>query len=422
MWRYLRSKSHEVTSVNSVEDAHEQLVSADFDLLILDWELPDGNGPDICKDYRDRGGLAAVLMLTGRSGSDDKVTGLNAGADDYLVKPFVISEFSARVDALLRRLAMHNKKPEPKVFDESLLGKTFAGNYAIEAVLGKGAMGFVFKASHRTLKRTAAIKVLSERNLGPVAKKRFEREARAMSLLDHPNLSKIYEFGFAEETPYIVMELLEGAALYDVLRNCGPLPVQEAIPLFTQICDGLEHAHAQKLIHRDLKPANIIISSDGRNAKVVDLGLVKFMQPEEDLGAGNNATLSHANEVMGSPAYMSPEQGSNRQIDQRTDVYALGCVMYETLSGQICFKGTSFFDIIQEKMSSKAPSICEEFPHMKFPVEMDRCIRKALEPNQTKRYSTMSELKADLLLVPLSDDKKESKLLSYVRGFLGKRE
>lgn len=420
---FLRARDHDVTEVHSVQDAFDQLSAGDFDLLLLDWELPDGDGIQICKAYRERDGRGGILMLTGRASAEDKVTGLTAGADDYLAKPFNIAEFGARVDAVLRRAATQ-KAMEPLAFDESLVGKTLANAYLIEEVLGKGAMGFVYKATHKTIKRVVAIKVLSETNIGVGARKRFEREAQAMSVLEHPNLVRIYEFGFAEKkVPYIVMEYVEGQPLNLTLRKEGPFAISDAIPLFIQICNGLEHAHEHGVIHRDLKPANIIVGPEGK-LKVVDLGLAKFTEVADEDMAKNNE-LTFAGEVFGSPAYMSPEQGTNRPLDQRSDVYSLACVMYEMLCGKLAFTALSFIDVMNEKMNSKPPSLCEKFPNLKIWPELDRCIRKAMDPTPAKRQSSMAELRADLLRIQESASEQSgggSKIMNYVRSLFGKKK
>ncbi|MBX9688453.1 MAG: protein kinase, partial [Candidatus Obscuribacterales bacterium] len=337
MQLFLEAKKHETTTAHSAAEAYEILGGSDFDLLILDWDLPDGTGVEICKAYRDRGGIGGVLMLTGRSAQNEKVLGLTAGADDYLTKPVDIPEFGARIDALLRRTLL-NKRPEPMVFDDTMVGKNFVSTYNIESVLGKGAMGIVYKARHQTLKRTAAIKILSGRTQGVADRKRFELEAHTMSLLNHPNLIKIYDFGLADNTPFIIMEFLEGSPLNLVLKTYQSIPVIDALPLFIDICNGLAHAHSQSIIHRDIKPANIMISEDGRHATILDLGVAKFLEEESDL------KLTFAGEIFGSPFYMSPEQATNKPLDFRSDIYSLACVLYETLTGEVPFPGYSFVE------------------------------------------------------------------------------
>lgn len=413
---FLKKKSHIVVTVDTATAAFQQLGETDFDLLILDWDLPDISGLEICKDYRERGGKSGVLMLTGKGTTMDKVAGLSAGADDYLVKPFAMAELAARVEALLRRAAA-----KPVVFDESFVGRIFANCYKIESVLGKGAMGIVYKAKHTTINRIAAIKVLSGCDIGVTVRMRFEREAKAMSLLDHPNLIKIYDFGVCNGgTSYIVMEFIEGMALNQVLKEFGPLPVSDAVQLFIQICEGLEKAHEIGIIHRDLKPANIMISCDGNHAKIVDFGVAKMTEAVE-----GNIDLTIAGEIFGSPAYMSPEQASGKAIDQRTDVYALACVMYEVLAGEMAYTAPSFAEVVNIKFNSKPPSICEKFAYAQFPEELDRIIRSGLQADPKNRQQSISEVKQQLeqLLQKQQEDAQSSpnRIFAIVRGLFNRK-
>lgn len=428
---FLADEGHEVLTAHSGEAAYNILGEREFDLLILDWELPDTTGPEICKNYRDRGGMGCVLLLTGRSAAEDKVAGLKAGADDYLTKPFNIPEFGARIEALLRRSLMSKKIIEPLVFDESMVGKVFGGRYAIEAVLGKGGMGIVYKGTHTLIKRTVAIKVLSGKNIGTGTRKRFEREAKAMSLLKDHNLISIFDFGMAnQDVPYIVMEYVEGATLAAVLKERGRLTVKDSLEIFLQICDGLGHAHSQSIIHRDLKPANIIITQD-KVAKVLDLGVAKF---SDDLETASTE-LTWDGEIFGSPLYMSPEQGTNGELDLRTDIYSMGCVMYETLTGEVPLKGYSFVETMNKRMNTRPPSLSEQCPGVYFPSELNKIVRQAISPKREERQSTMYELREQLMPlladpkvqrgdVPVSATaaKKETGLFSIVRNLLGKKD
>lgn len=417
---FLEGKGNTVKSANCGKDAYDILDAEDFDLLILDWELPDASGPDICQYYRKFGGLGAVLMLTGRNSSEDKVTGLNAGADDYLTKPVNIPEFSARIDALLRRVSMI-KKEEPPTYDESMVGKTFAATYMINAVLGKGAMGIVYHATHTTLKRSSAVKVLTDHPMQKGDRKRFEREARAMSLLDHPSLVKIYDFGFADQrTPYIVMEFIEGRTLNEILKEQGKLSVKEAIPVFIGICEGLHHAHLQSIIHRDLKPANVMVSNSGQ-CKILDLGVAKISEEETDM------KLTVAGEIFGSPYYMSPEQALSKALDHRSDIYSLGCLMFEVLTGELPFMGDSFVELVNAKTkATQPPSICQHDPQAKFPPALDKLLMKTLEKSPANRPNSMTQIIEELNTINSSiqngaaKEKSELDLLSYVRKLWGK--
>lgn len=419
MQLFLQTKGHEVLCAYMGMEAYALLGGRDFDLLILDWDLPDTTGPAICQEYRNRGGQGAVLMLTGRGSTDDKVTGLSAGADDYLTKPVNIAEFGARVEALLRRTA--SKRPvEPTKYDESMVGQTFNG-YEILSVLGKGAMGIVFEAKHKTINRHVAIKVLSGRSSGVGDRKRFEREAKAMSMLDHPNLIKIYDFGVTnQDIPYIIMEFVEGSPLSAILQSCGPLPVTDVVPLFIEICEGLEHAHAQSIIHRDIKPHNIMVSSDGCRAKIVDLGVAKIAEPEE-----GDMQLTFAGEIFGSPFYMSPEQATNKPFDHRSDIYSLGCVMYEVLIGKPPFTGYSFVELTNAKLNAKtAPSIIAFAPYAEFPVELDRLVAKMMERRPEQRPVSMTQVLEHLRKIQkdcVSDQKKSGKILAYVQDLFSKK-
>ena len=390
---FLVEKDHTVTVTHCVTDAFARLEDHEYDLLILDWDLPDGTGLHVCRGYRDRGGLGVVLMITGHSSPEYKVAGLTAGADDYLTKPVNIQEFGARITALLRRTAINKRAEAPPVFDETLIGRTFNGSYRILSVLGQGTMGIVYKASHNTIQRTTAIKILSGRFEGLGERLRFEREAQAMNLLDHPNLIKIHDFGITEHNvPFIIMEFVEGKPLSELLSTQGTLPPKQALPIFIDICKGLEHAHANAIVHRDLKPANIMISEDCAHAKIVDLGIAKFVSDEASC-----LVLTSAGEIFGTPFYMSPEQATNKTLDQRSDIFSLGCVFYEALTGDVPFTGDSFVDVTNAKMQGPRPSICREFPLARFPMQLDRIIQTALQVSPENRQSSVTELNEQLI-------------------------
>jgi serine/threonine protein kinase/CheY-like chemotaxis protein len=386
--QFFKKRDHHTETADCATAAFDILNENDFDLLILDWELPDASGLDICKAYRSHGGLGGVIMLTGRTGSMEKVSGLNAGADDYQTKPFSMVEFGARVNSLLRRLNMA-KPVEPAVLDESIVGQTFANSYQIDAVLGKGGMGLVYKATHKTLDRVVAIKVLSGENISASSRKRFELEAKAMSLLDHPNLIKIYEFGLVNEsTPYIVMEYVEGVSLKQLTNRHGALPMQAMLPVFIQICDALEHAHSQSIIHRDLKPTNVMISSNNCQAKLLDLGIVKFLN-----SGSQDIQLTLADQIFGSPIYMSPEQATNAPLDFRTDIYSMACLMFEVLSGKYAYPGETFAEVLEAKLSNKAPKLTQRAPEIACPLDLEALILRMLEKSPANRPQSLAEVK-----------------------------
>jgi eukaryotic-like serine/threonine-protein kinase len=210
----------------------------------------------------------------------------------------------------------------------ALIGQTISDRWEILSLIGTGAMGAVYKAKHNTIGRIMAVKTLGAANREDERSvQRFQQEARAMSVLTHPHLIQIADFGTMEDgTPYLVMEYLEGISLQDYVRKNGPMPVELALPVFSQIADALEHAHSKGVIHRDLKPSNVMLTGEKHDfAKVLDLGIAKG---EDDLH------LTATGEVFGSPLYMSPEQCMGQPVDARSDVYSLGCLMYETLAAR----------------------------------------------------------------------------------------
>ncbi len=228
-----------------------------------------------------------------------------------------------------------------------MIGKTL-GHYQITSQLGKGGMGEVFQAKDQVLGRDVAIKVLPEefaRDADRVA--RFQREAKLLASLNHPNIAAIYGLEESAGTNFLVLELVEGETLADRIRT-GPIPVEESLKLALQIAEALEAAHEKGVIHRDLKPANIKVTSDGK-VKVLDFGLAKaFAGEQSNVNLSNSPTLSELatqqGVILGTAAYMSPEQARGKAVDKRTDIWAFGVVLYEMLTGRQLFMGESVSD------------------------------------------------------------------------------
>ncbi len=215
---------------------------------------------------------------------------------------------------------------------------TKLAHYEILALLGKGGMGEVWRARDTKLGREVAIKTLPEefaKDADCLA--RFEREAKLLASLNHPNIAAIYGLEEHEGTRFLVLELVEGATLADQIKR-GAIPVEESLKIALQIADALKAAHDKGVIHRDLKPLNIKVTDDD-NVKVLDFGLAKaFAGDEVDASVSNSPTLSMAatqqGMILGTAAYMSPEQAKGRAVDKRTDIFAFGCVLYEMLTGR----------------------------------------------------------------------------------------
>src|SRR5687768_14353680 len=223
---------------------------------------------------------------------------------------------------------------------------TRIGPYEVTALIGEGGMGKVWRAHHTGLKRDDALKVLPDAFASdPDRLARFQREAQVLASLNHPNIAHVYGLERADGVQALVMELVEGPTLADRISQ-GPIPVDEALPIAKQIAEALEAAHERGIIHRDLKPANIKVRPDG-TVKVLDFGLAKALEPTS--AAGMNATASPTitspammtgvGVLLGTAAYMSPEQAKSRPADQRSDIWAFGCVLYEMLTGKRAFGG-----------------------------------------------------------------------------------
>jgi serine/threonine protein kinase len=275
-------------------------------------------------------------------------------------------------------------------------GKTLADRYEVEKLVGTGGTSIVYRALHLQLRRTVAIKMLKAHLVtDEESKRRFEQEARAVSCLTHPNVVAVYDVGVTKYgEPYIVMEFLQGGSLADLVASEGRLTYERALPIFVQACSALWHAHKKDVIHRDVKPSNIMIvptDDDPEFVKIVDFGLAKLRAL-----TGEFQRLTKTGEVFGSPVYMSPEQCTGRKLDQRTDIYSMGVVMYEAIAGRPPFKEKSTIETIRRQIKEPPPRFSEVNPELKIPEELETIILKSLTKNPEDRYQTMEELRADL--------------------------
>ncbi|HEY7159823.1 MAG TPA: protein kinase, partial [Acidobacteriota bacterium] len=272
------------------------------------------------------------------------------------------------------------------------------GAYEIIEPLGKGGMGEVYAARDLTLLRMVAIKVLAESIAkDPDHSTRFEREARLLASLNHPNIAAIYGLEKSNGILFLVLELVPGKSLSDYIKNKA-LPISEALPIFRQIAEGLEAAHENGIIHRDLKPANVKITPDGK-VKILDFGLAKAFKeaPTIDVEGSNVVTVaSDATEsglVLGTAPYMSPEQLRGKVVDRRTDIWAFGCVLYEVLTGKRLFGGDNVSDTIAAILNTEPD--WHKLP-ANTPPFFQRLIRKCLQKDPHHRIQNIGDARVEL--------------------------
>src|SRR6266699_3395548 len=273
----------------------------------------------------------------------------------------------------------------------TLVGQSL-GTCTIRRLIGQGGMGAVYLAQQTRPRREVAVKVLLPRYLEEPSSHRnflarFRREADAIAALDHLHIIPIYEYGEQEQEAYLVMPYITGGSLYQVLEEGGPLPPSRALPILEQAAAALDYAHAKGIIHRDLKPANILFHADGR-VLLADFGLAKVLR-EEGNQHGTSA-LTSAGTVIGTPEYLSPEQAAGQALDQRTDVYSLGIVLFHMLTGRVPFSGATPVATAMLHALSEPPSLSQLNPTLSPVIEA--VVMKALAKQPEQRYESAGQL------------------------------
>jgi serine/threonine protein kinase len=310
-------------------------------------------------------------------------------------------------------LARDSSMP-PDPFDENLIGTVIAGHFEILSKIGEGGMSVVYLARHQLMNKRVAIKMLHPHMVGSKqSRDRFRQEAQAVSQIDHRNVVRILDFGITSSNrPYIVMDFLDGSALADVIKDSGPLEIERAIPLFIELAEALEFAHGKGVVHRDLKPSNVILVKNedysSEQPKIVDFGIAKLL-PHEGADA---AALTQTGDVFGSPLYMSPEQCKGEKLDGRADIYSMGCLMYETLTGKPPINGANMLEILYRHMNEMPPPMKTACPSNPVPQRIEAIIFKALAKEQGDRQQSMRQLREELQEYQNSQDGP----LSFIRS------
>lgn len=257
--------------------------------------------------------------------------------------------------------------------------------------LGRGGMGIVYRCTDRKMLKDVAVKVIAW-SMSDDDVIRFHKEAKTLARLQHPNILGVQHFGHSEDDSlFLVMDLLTGRSLAELLEADKLPPFEDALDIFMQICDGLGHAHGKGILHRDIKPSNVFVAryaAGDLQVVITDFGLAKLLNEDQ--------RLTKTGISVGTPPYMSPEQSDGKAVDERSDIYSLGCMMFEMLTGRRPFLGETIPQLLLQHVQQQPPTLTEVAPDRSYPDEMERIIAKCLEKKPENRYAKAKDLKADL--------------------------
>ena len=371
MARRLERSGFAVVTAADGPAALERLREETIDLVLLDIMMPGMTGLEVLRHIRSLWSAAVlpVIMVTAKTDSADVVESLGLGANDYVTKPVDFPVALARIHSHLRtREAARAEAPvllegEPRAAAQAGPGSVFGGRYRLEAKIGGGSFGTVFRARHQELDRDVAVKVLStSAGTDPEALARFRREGASACRVRHPNAVAVLDLGVNPAgVAYLVMELLEGRSLDAELEEKGRLSPTRSAEILVPVCRALTAAHAAGVVHRDIKPSNIFLHHSGRKEvpKILDFGIAKIAGAA---AVGQNLTVDGS--LLGTPAYMAPERFRRGPYGAKSDVYSLGTVLYEMLSGQLPFIPSSAdpLALVAMQIEDEPPPLRSRFP------------------------------------------------------------
>lgn len=422
--RRLRKRGFDVDEAEDGRSALARLDQHTYDLVVLDVMMPDMSGLDVLSRIRATRSRVElpVLMATAKTESQDVVEALERGANDYVTKPLDFPVVLARINAQLRT-RQETPRPDSTILPQNMRaepGTVLDGRYRVEAILGEGAFAIVFKATQLSTGQTVAVKVLhasraEERD--NVDRRRFEREMRIIGKLQHPNVVRFVDFGvlnarvrydsagwsadgtetgtpaagltrprlMPRSLPYLVMEHLDGETLQQLVKREGAIPSERAVDLVLPVISAVAAAHEAGVLHRDLKPPNIFVVrglAGQLEPKVLDFGIAKPLDEQASV-----LTMNQTASVLGTPEYMAPEQlRETREPDARTDVYALGCILYELLAGDRAFRASSYIELLQKVSTGQVTPLRERSPSV--PADLERIVGRAMHLEPESRYSS----------------------------------
>ena len=370
------------------------------DLVLLDVMMPEFSGYDVCRALKQdlKTANIPVVFISALSEINDELQGFAAGAVDYITKPVNPVLVKARVAAHLSvalgekigipPLQITSHPGESNQFKEKKPNK-YLGRYEIIEELGRGAMGVVYKAKDPFIDRNVAVKIINLQEIKPDEKEEYKtlfyQEARAAGQLNHPNIVTIHDVGESEGMAYIAMELLEGKELHQLLKNGQVLPLEVTLDIVIQVATGLSYAHKHDIVHRDIKPSNIMVLED-KIVKIADFGIAHKVASK---------LKTHTSPPMvGSPLYMSPEQVLSKPIDSRTDIFSLGIVLYQMLTGELPFNSDNINSVMYQIVNEAPRKPASLNPEVSDSLNM--IVSRCLEKKPEDRYQNAHELADDL--------------------------
>ncbi|MGH9886911.1 MAG: protein kinase domain-containing protein, partial [bacterium] len=362
--RRLERDGFRVESAESGKDAIARIDRGGLSLVLLDIMMPEMSGLDVLRYVRFRHSALElpVIMVTAKTESADVVEALGLGANDYVMKPLDFNVVLARMQTQLKlqSAAFAPAQESAPREGETGVGSVLDGRYRLEACIGSGNFGTVYRARHVELDHNVAVKLLNAGAVGPEALARFRREGESACRVRHPNAVAVLDFGVTDGTAYLVMELLSGYPLEEELRGGRALPVARSVRIVAAVAQALAEAHRAGIVHRDIKPANIFVTRRGQ-AKVLDFGLAKLAVSKSRDHAADDSTrvvedrVTTVGTTLGTIAYMSPEQARGSDIDGRSDLFSFGVVLYEMGTGTLPFPGKTPVALFEELLTRNPP-------------------------------------------------------------------